>query len=116
MSPDEGSRSSAMCARLNTVSDELPRTLDGAKVLRYAPVAESVESTGRTRHFKGSLLGPASALAIARYEDSPESGYYLFYLDDGGVVVTDTNHDSMEAALDQAAFEYAGLVWSDVAG
>jgi hypothetical protein len=98
------------------VPDELPRTLDGAKVLRYARVTESVEPTGRTRHFKGNLLRPAFSVAIARYEDAPDSGYYLFYLDEEGVVVTDTNHDSMEAALDQAAFEYAGLVWSDVPG
>jgi hypothetical protein len=57
-------------------------------------------------------MGPASALAIARYEEP--DGYYLFYLDGSGKVVTDTWHDSVGAALDQAAFEYGGLVWVDV--
>ncbi len=100
--------------QIDVVTDELPRTLDGAKVLRYARVTNRVLPTGRTRHYKQSLLGSAAALAIARYDDSPESGYYLFYLDEVGAVVTDTNHDSMKAALDQAAFEYTGLTWVDI--
>jgi len=54
-------------------------------------------------------MGPAAALAIARYAN--ENGFYLFYLDQAGNVVTDTFHESPEAALDQAAFEYLGLTW-----
>jgi hypothetical protein len=53
-------------------------------------------------------MGAASALAVARYDD-PSSGFYLFSLDEHGTVVTDTCHDSVEAALDQAALEYVGL-------
>jgi hypothetical protein len=44
----------------------VPEELDGAKVLRYAFVADEVEPTGATRHVAaGKELGPAAALAIA---------------------------------------------------
>jgi hypothetical protein len=57
-----------------------------------------VEPTGATRHVaSGVELGPAAALAIARYEGG--DGFYLFYLDDDGAVTTDTYHDSVEDAL-----------------
>jgi hypothetical protein len=42
-------------------------------------------------------------------------GTYLLYVDDSGEVVTDTWHASLEDALHQAAFEYEGLTWADVA-
>jgi hypothetical protein len=91
----------------------VPEELDGAKVLKYAFVSDDVEPTGATRHVeRGVQLGPAAALAIARYER--EEGFYLFYLDAEGAVATDTFHESVDAALGQAAFEYDGLRWSDV--
>jgi hypothetical protein len=92
---------------------EPPRELGGARVLKYTVVAPEVRPTGATRHYVGgSLMGPATALAIARYED--EDGVYLFYVDGDGAVVTDTWHESVEDALGQAAFEYEGLTWADV--
>jgi hypothetical protein len=91
----------------------VPKKVDGANVLKYAIVSDEVEPTGATRHYRsGSELGPATALAIAQYEG--EEGFYLFYLDAEGAVATDTFHDLVEGALDQAAFEYSGLRWSDV--
>jgi hypothetical protein len=90
----------------------MPRKLDGAEVLSYAAVSPDVRPTGETRHVaRGVELGPASALAIARYPD--DEGYYLFYLDEAGVVITDTYHDSIEQAREQAAFEYEGLEWGE---
>ena len=80
----------------------IPRELDGAKVLKYAAITDDVEATGATRHFRdggfrdGGLIGPATALAIAQYSDA--QGFYLFYLDGNGRVVTDTFHDSAEGA------------------
>jgi hypothetical protein len=92
-----------------------PHELDGARVLRYAVVTPEVEPTGATHHtVSGVEFGPAAALAIARYPT--EDGIYLFYLDDDGLVVTDTWHASLDNALDQAAFEYEGLSWADVSG
>jgi len=93
---------------------EPPLELDGAKVLKFAMVSPEVEPTGATRHTVGGVeFGPAAALAIARYPN--EEGTYLFYLDDSGQVVTDTWHASLDDALSQAAFEYEGLIWADVA-
>lgn len=94
---------------------ELPHELDGASVLKYALVTPEVEPTGATRHVRGGVvLAPAAALAVARYGDDP--GYYLFYLDRDGSVVTDTYHDSIEGAIAQAGFEYCGLRWVDSTG
>ena len=106
-------RSQTTSERGNLPKVTAPKELDGAKVLRYAVVSDDVEPTGTTRHLaRGVELGPAAALAIANYEG--RHGVYLFYLDEHGEVVTDTFHDSVEKALDQAAFEYRGLRWSDV--
>jgi hypothetical protein len=88
----------------------IPEELDGARVVKYAAVSSHVKPTGATRHvFAGAEMEPAAALAIARY--ASENGFYLFYLDHAGNVVTDTFHDSVESALEQAAFEYGGLSW-----
>jgi hypothetical protein len=88
----------------------IPVELDGARVVKYATVSSDVEPTGATRHVVAGIeTEPAAALAIARYAD--DNGFYLFYLDRAGNVVTDTLHESLEAAMDQAAFEYRGLNW-----
>lgn len=36
----------------------------------------------------------------------PDPGYYLLYLDESGEEITDTYHDSLEKALDQAKWEF----------
>ena len=91
---------------------EMPHEIDGARVLKYAVVTRNVEPTGATRHVgRGVVLGPAAALAIARYSDDP--GCYLFYLDGDNAVTTDTYHESLEGAIAQAGFEYRGLRWVD---
>lgn len=90
-----------------------PHELDGAQVVRYAKVTETVTPTGATHHtVGGTLWGPAAALAIAHYPDT--EGYHLLYLADNGNVVTDTWHESIQAAFDQAAFEYEGLDWTAI--
>lgn len=62
-------------------------------------------STGRTHHYQGDEeLPSASILKIAKYEDS--GGFYLLYFDANEKELTDTFHDTIEAALDQAAWEY----------
>jgi hypothetical protein len=93
---------------------EPPREIDGAQVTRYSVVTDEVEPTGATQHFVGGVeSGPAAALAIVRYPG--EEAYYLLYLDARGEVVTDTWHKSLAAAMAQAAYEYEGLTWTDVA-
>jgi hypothetical protein len=88
-----------------------PTTLDGASVLAYADLADTT-TTGRTRHLVAGSEPPKFAqLAIARYPDEP--GYYLFYCDASWGVVTDTLHDSREAAEAQAAFEFDDVAFTD---
>ena len=61
------------------------------------------------------MLGPAAALAICQYEG--DSQYYLFYCDDEWNVRTDTCHQSLDDAKDQAEFEYEGVsaLWGPAA-
>jgi hypothetical protein len=61
--------------------------------------------TGKTRHFQGSReLPPPSELRIVRYEG--DAGYYLLYIDRNGEELTDTYHDSLEGAMEQAEWEF----------
>ena len=55
----------------------------------------------------GVLQGPAAGLAICQYEG--ETAYYLFGCDDEWNTVTDTWHEALEGALEQAEFEYEGV-------
>jgi hypothetical protein len=91
-----------------------PRELDGAVVVQWAEVTGDVLPTARTRHVvNDQQSGPFAALAIARYPDA--EGVYLFYLDVSGGVVTDTQHESIQAAVAQADYEYIGLDWRSAA-
>jgi hypothetical protein len=82
--------------------------LDGAGVVRFARIDGRVRPTGGCRHrVAGSLVGPASGLAIGRYEG--ESSCYLFDCDPDWNVLTDTWHATAEDAMAQAEFEYAGV-------
>jgi len=92
-----------------------PRELDGAVVVRWAEVTADAVPTDRTRHVvDGEPKEPFLQLAIARYPG--DDGYYLFYLDSGGGVVTDTYHDSLEGAVEQADYEDIGLTWRSPGG
>jgi hypothetical protein len=65
----------------------------------------SKEPTGHTKHYEGSNeLPPAIKLQIAQYEK--DDGFYLFYLNQSDEVMTDTYHDTIEAAMSQAEWEY----------
>ena len=85
-----------------------PRVLDGAEVLATADVSAS-KRTGRTRHFRDGeqVDGRITRLAVCRYADQP--GVYLFYCDADWAVVTDTLHDSFDAALSRAGHEFEGV-------
>ncbi len=84
-----------------------PKQLDGADVLLWASL-EGATPTGRTAHYRdGQLQEPAQALAICRY--GQDAGWYLFYCDEAWYVRNDTYHDSVEAAKEQAEFEYDGV-------
>ncbi len=79
--------------------EEIPRRLYRVELgAKHVP-------TGKTRHFwEGKFLPPPHVLEIARY--TGDDGFYLFYLDDDGTEMTDTYHDSLEEAFEQARWEF----------
>ncbi len=83
-------------------------------ILKQAVLTDRHIPTGRTVHrIGGNVVPPPAALQIARYEGDP--GFYLFYCSATGEVVTDTYHETLDAALDQAEFEFGirRSEWSD---
>lgn len=60
---------------------------------------------GRTRHTIGNKPAPLPVeLQIVQFEG--EDGYYLFYCDEKGREFTDTHHDSIQRAMEQAEWEF----------
>jgi hypothetical protein len=91
-----------------------PATIDGASVLKFADLSHAT-ATGRTKHVvRGHRPRDFAALAIATYGIA--SGFYLFYCDAEWRAVTDTYHDTIDAAIAQAEFEFAGVSFEDAAG
>ena len=85
-----------------------PEQLGGAKVVRWSAIDGRHRPTGSCRQIvAGVLRGPAAGLAICQYEG--ETAYYLFGCDPEWNTVTDTGHESLEDALEQAEFEYEGV-------
>ena len=75
------------------------------RVVKTVGLGQLHKPTGHTRHHvKGELATHFSELRIAKYEDVP--GYYLFYCDEQGNELTDTYHDTLEEAIEQARLEF----------
>ena len=75
------------------------------QVLYRIRLGKDKPSTGKTRHYKGKdLLPDASEPQIVSYDHEI---FYLFYLDEAGYLITDTFHESLEKAFQQAEFEYS---------
>jgi hypothetical protein len=75
------------------------------KISYQIELGESHPPTFKTRHYHGNKVErPASFLQIAGYPD--EEGYYLLYLDELKKEITDTFHETIEAAMQQAEWEY----------
>ncbi|MGD0014224.1 MAG: hypothetical protein ABSD56_07350 [Bryobacteraceae bacterium] len=76
--------------------------------MQWSVVDGRHRSTGNCRQVvAGKLQGPAAGLAICQYEG--ETAYYLFGCDADWNTVTDTWHETLEGALQQAEFEYEGI-------
>ena len=85
-----------------------PHTLGGAAVICFTPIDDRHRHTGNCRQIvAGVLQGPAAGLAICRNED--EDCFYLFGCDASWNNVTDTWHQTLDEALEQAEFEYEGV-------
>ena len=75
------------------------------RILRRVRLGPAPQPTGATRHYMGGVeLPPPHKLEIAQYPG--DAGYYLFYLDEWGECQTDTYHDTLEDALQQAWREF----------
>ena len=84
-----------------------PDVVGGAKVVLYASL-EGKKATGRTEHIHiGKSVNPTTGLAICKYDN--EDGYYLFGCDLNWESVTDTWHETVEDAIEQAEWEYGDL-------
>jgi hypothetical protein len=71
--------------------------------------------TGKTRHLLGDSLAPIPAkLMIAQETGDP--GFLLFYLDEAGDLITETYHETLQKAYEQAQWEFRVPVeaWTDV--
>ncbi|HMB29561.1 MAG TPA: hypothetical protein VKS99_15735 [Blastocatellia bacterium] len=85
-----------------------PRSIGGAKVICFTPIDSRHRHTGNCRQIvAGALQGAAAGLAICRYEG--QDGYYLFGCNAEWDSVTDTWHQTLEEAKEQAEFEYEGV-------
>ena len=92
-----------------------PELIGNARVLRWSVIDQRHHPTGKCRHIVGGHLeGPVAGLAICQYEKN--AGYFLLYCDTSWGEITDTWHATLDDALHQAEFEYAGVseTWREV--
>ena len=80
----------------------------GAKVVLYTKIDDRHKFTGNCRQIvAGELMGAAFGLTICQYEG--EENFYLFGCDADWNTLTDTWHETLENAKEQAEFEYEGV-------
>ena len=85
-----------------------PQEIGGARVICYTPIDHRHRHTGKCRQIvAGILQGPMAGLAICRYPG--EESCYLFGCDEEWRSVTETWHETVEEAKEQAEFEYEGV-------
>lgn len=79
--------------------------MSGYNTIAEVRLSAHHKRTGKTVHRLGSeVLPAASLLRIAQLEGEP--GYYLLHFDVQGNEMTDTLHDSLSSAMEQAEWEY----------
>ena len=87
------------------MNSPIPKTIGGAEVVCFTEIDDRHQRTGNTTHYvDGKIFPEIKGLAVCQYQN--ETGYYLFYCDDSWNDITDTYHDSLEDAINQAEFEY----------
>ena len=83
---------------------------DGYHLVAWTFVGERQRPTGRAVHIVfGRRAGPAAGLAICTFDQDRGGGFYLFSCNEDWEIESDTYHESLEAALAQAAREYEGI-------
>lgn len=82
--------------------------IGGAQILEFVILTSDQKRTGATKHIIGGIEHTDFyGLAICQYKE--EEGYYLFYCDSDWKELTDTWHENIKSAKDQASFEFTGL-------
>jgi hypothetical protein len=85
-----------------------PEIISNARVICYTPIDQRHQFTGACKQIvHGAVMGPMAGLAIGQYAD--HKAFYLFGCDSDWQCVTDTWHQTLEEAQQQAEFEYAGV-------
>ena len=85
-----------------------PREIGGAKVICYSPIDHRHRHTDNCRQIVAGVLYESMAgLAICQYPG--ESCYYIFGCNSEWQEITDTWHETLEQAKEQAEFEYDGI-------
>lgn len=86
---------------------KVPQTIGGARVVCYAAISGRHQvAEGAVGDVPGGGLGPPVNLAICQY-DGDES-FYLFTCDHEWRSQSDTWHQNLESAREQAEYECAG--------
>ena len=84
-----------------------PSTVGGARVVCYTPVDERHSKTENTVHLViGEEVADPKGLVICQYDG--DDAYYLFGCNEQWESQSDTWHQTVDEAKDQAEFEYAG--------
>jgi len=75
------------------------------KLVRWVRLRENHVPTGRTSHkVDGQTVETASELRVMPF--SADQGFYLMHFNADGDELTDTYHESLDEALEQANFEF----------
>ncbi len=86
---------------------ECPDTIGEATVLMFTSINDKHTFTGDCKQIvAGEIMGPMAGLAICQYDG--ETAYFLLGCDRDWSQVTDTWHQTLDEAIYQAEFEYAG--------
>lgn len=87
---------------------KLMNEMEGARIIEYLILTIKHKKSENAKHFVNSeRVDDFSGLTICQYEN--DSGFQLFYCNNKWEVITDTWHESIEAAKNQASFEYEDL-------
>jgi hypothetical protein len=86
----------------------IPSTIGKLRVVCYTPLDSRHRHTGNTTQIVGGVvLGAAAGLAICIDEKS--ECFFLFGCDEQWTCLSDTWHETLEEAKEQAEFEYEGV-------
>jgi hypothetical protein len=89
--------------------------IGGAKVICFTKLdTRHIRTNNTEHHVSGQILQNIYGLAICKYEE--EVGFYLFYCDPNWSTITDTWHETVDDAKEQAEFEFTNTLstWENI--